>query len=302
VQTVIVDIDGTLADLTHRLHHVRNGARDWDTFFSLAGDDTVIQPISDLVRRLFDKYRVILVSGRPEKIRDITTGWLAAEAIPFVELLMRPDGDYRPDHIVKSQILDYILGDGHDVAFVIDDRPSVVAMWRERGLTCLQCRDWDEEAATKPGLLTLAVGPTGAGKTTFLVQRGADYGIHHSHVVSSDQMRADLCGNPHDQSKNEQVFKALHAVAKERIRHGLPTVIDATNIKRKDRLACAELTKGQVRYIVIDRPMDEKLRDAGWRLAAPGLIERHSQTFGSQLPDILRGDGLPNVTVVDARS
>ncbi len=58
----------------------------------------------------------------------------------YQDLHMRAEGDYRPDYIVKSQILDGILADGHDIAFVVDDRPSVVAMWRERGLTCLHVR------------------------------------------------------------------------------------------------------------------------------------------------------------------
>jgi predicted kinase len=177
-------------------------------------------------------------------------------------------------------------------------------MWRERGLTCLQCRDWEEALKVEPGILSLMVGPSGAGKSTWLQSEAAgDIGIHPSHVVSSDQFRADLCGDFRDQSMNDEVFAAVHAVAKVRLSHGLPTVIDATNLRRKDRMAAAALANGgRVRYLVIDRPMEEKVRDAGWRADLPfDLLAKHQQTFNSQIKDILAGDQLPNVEVIDLR-
>ncbi len=122
-------------------------------------------------------------------------------------------------------------------------------------------------------------------------------------MLSSDQFRADMCGDFRDQTKNDEVFAALHAVIKARLSHGLPTVIDATNLRRKDRMTAAALAKGgKVRYVVIDRPTEEKKRDAGWRATLPfDLIAKHEQTLGSQIKDILRGDGQPNVEVIDLR-
>jgi predicted kinase/phosphoglycolate phosphatase-like HAD superfamily hydrolase len=304
-KAVLFDIDGTLADATHRLHHVTREPKNYDAFFAAVGDDPVIEPVRELAQAL-DKqgYKLILVSGRSDKVRDLTEEWLARHEVPNHELHMRVDGDYRPDYVVKAEILDGIQADGNEVAFVVDDRPSVVAMWRERGLTCFQCRDWDEAPACQPGLLTLMVGTTGAGKTTWLQSiASTDFGIDPSHVLSSDQFRADLCGDFRDQTKNDAVFAALHAVARTRLSHGLPTVIDATNLRRKDRLAAAALAKGgKVRYIVIDRPNWQKQRDAGWRAELSfDLIAKHEQTLRSQLKDILAGDGMPNVEVIDLR-
>jgi predicted kinase len=304
-KAVIFDIDGTLADLTHRLHHIQNGSRNWDGFFAECGNDTVIEPIRDLAVLIARQgWKIILVSGRSDKVQEETKDWLGRSGVPYSELHMRPHGDYRQDFIIKSEILDRLNAEGNEIAFVVDDRPSVVAMWRERGLTCLQCRDWEEAPPCEPGLLTLMVGPSGAGKSTWLASEAAgQYGIHPSHVISSDQIRTDLCGDFRDQTKNDEVFAALHAMVKTRLSHGLPTVVDATNLRRKDRMTAAALAKGgKVRYILIDRPTEEKQHDAGWRAELPfDLIAKHEQTLGSQIKDIIRGDGLPNVEIIDLR-
>lgn len=304
---IIFDIDGTLSDLTHRLHHISGTSRKWDEFFDAASDDAPHNEIIELNKILKNAGKTIfVVSGRPEKIRGITEEWLSNHGVVYDELYMRPDGDHRQDFLVKSQILDGILADNYEIDFVIDDRDTVVEMWRERGIVCLQCREWRESKPERPnGLLTLMIGPSGAGKTTWLKSDEAKvYNIHPSHVVSSDQIRHDLCGDFKDQSKNDEVFVALHAVAKTRIENGLATVIDATNLKRKDRLACVDLAKGgPVRYFVVDRPMEDKKRDGGWRNELSiDLLAKHQQTFNSQIKDILGGDGQPNVQfVIDLR-
>lgn len=302
-EAVIFDIDGTLADLSHRLHHVKNGRKDWDAFFRGVGEDRLVEPIAKALWTFADRdWPIILCSGRPEKCRPATEEWLARHKIDFIALYMRPDADHRQDFIVKRELLDRIRADGYEPALVIDDRQSVVDMWRDNGLTCLQCRRDEPEAGS--ALLTIMVGPSGAGKTSWISKN-----VPPSQVVSSDATRGDLCGDWRDQTRNDDVFAALHAVVTARLKHGLPTTIDATNLRRKDRMACAELAKGgPVRYVVIDRPMDEKRRDGGWRneIVVDGkpfdLIGKHEQIFRSQIKDILAGDGLPNVEVIDVRA
>lgn len=307
MKAIIFDIDGTLADLSHRLHHVQGGKKDWPAFFGAMADDTVIEPVADHLRLCADRYPIILCSGRPEDYRAVTEKWLADSAIEYSALYMRAAGDYRPDDVVKSQLLDGILADGYEPILVVDDRPRVISMWRRRGLTCFQCREWvdDDAPLPKSGRLTLMVGPSGAGKSYWLASdQAAAFGITPAQIVSSDAIRTELCGNFLDQSRNDQVFSALHAVVKARIEHGLDTVVDATNLRRKDRLAVVSLAPAgsQIRYVVIDRSLSEKRRDGGWRTTLPiDLISKHAQTFGSQIKDILAGDGLANVEVIDLR-
>lgn len=307
MRAIICDLDGTLANIEHRLHHVKGQKKDWDAFFEGISDDTVVGPIADILDMYaFDETAVLLCSGRPERCRGKTVEWLSRNDVEYTKLYMRPNDDRRPDHIVKSQILDGILADGYEPIFVIDDRPSVVQMWRARGLTCLQCAPSEPEIPST-AILSLMVGPSGAGKSKWLMGYEASdvFGICREHIVESDALRRDLCnGNPYDQSKNNEVFAALHAIVSTRLRNGLPTVVDATNLRRKDRLEVAGLAQGRcpVRYFVIDRPMEEKRRDGGWRNELGfDLIAKHDQTFRSQIKDILAGDNLPNVTVIDLR-
>ena len=51
---------------------------------------------------------------------------------------MRKSGDNRSDAIVKREIYETHIKDRYQVDYVLDDRYSVVRMWRELRLTVLQ--------------------------------------------------------------------------------------------------------------------------------------------------------------------
>lgn len=141
---VLFDIDGTLADIEHRRHLVDCQKPNWAEFFDLMGSDSVNEPVAELYKELWqsNKYECILLSGRPEKYRKITEQWLVWNEIPFKRLLMRKDKDNRADHIIKEEVLNALISEGKRIAFVVDDRQSVVDMWRRNGLTCFQCADY----------------------------------------------------------------------------------------------------------------------------------------------------------------
>lgn len=146
-ECVIVDIDGTLADCGHRLHYIRKSPKSWSKFFStnLLAKDKLIEPIAKLVNSLNEQSSIIYATGRPDNLREATIDWLIEHELWFEpkELYMRTSGDTRADFIVKKEILYEIKQKGWKPWLSIDDRSSVVSMWRNEGLTCLQVAEGD---------------------------------------------------------------------------------------------------------------------------------------------------------------
>lgn len=138
---MLFDIDGTLADIEHRRKFVQCEKPDWKSFNARMGEDTPNWPIVSLYCSLWNTgdYDLILVTGRNEAYRKITEQWLTWNAIPFGDMYMRGDNDFRNDHVIKEEILGHLLSRGRRILFVVDDRQQVVDMWRRNGITVLQC-------------------------------------------------------------------------------------------------------------------------------------------------------------------
>lgn len=140
----IVDLDGTLCNIDHRLHYVRKveGKRpDWKNFFANISGDDVNQWCSTIVEALTCK--VIFCSGRPDNYRKETQHWLREKGFYGQDLFMRNRHDSRKDSIAKEIILDFEILTRWKPLFAIDDRKQVVDMWRSRGITCLACAEGD---------------------------------------------------------------------------------------------------------------------------------------------------------------
>ncbi|MCY4641509.1 MAG: hypothetical protein OXC41_02250 [Gammaproteobacteria bacterium] len=142
---VLLDIDGTLADNSHRQHLVSSPPKRWHEFFTKMTDDIPNVAVVNLYRTLCRSgdYDVVLVTARPEKYRSVTEDWLRRYNIDWTMLLMRADGDFRPDAEIKREMLDKLKCTLDEIVFVIDDRTQTVRMWRSLGLTCFQCADHD---------------------------------------------------------------------------------------------------------------------------------------------------------------
>ncbi|GAA1563311.1 NIF family HAD-type phosphatase [Actinomadura kijaniata] len=130
----LVDIDGTVA-----LRGTGPGARtpyDW----ARVGEDAPNPPVIAVVRALAAAgHRVIYLSGRSDACRDATRAWIAEHVgVPGEALLMRADGDRRRDTVVKRELYERRIAPVGPVTAVLEDRASVVAMWRRLGLTVLQ--------------------------------------------------------------------------------------------------------------------------------------------------------------------
>lgn len=140
IRCYIVDIDGTVANAAHRVHHIKKSPKDWDSFHAGVHLDKPHMHMWTLLRHLQDSgVDFVYVSGRPERNREATLKWLYDHEFPYASALyMRAEKDFRDDSIVKSELLDKLLAEGWSPIMAFDDRDRVVKMWRERGVPCLQ--------------------------------------------------------------------------------------------------------------------------------------------------------------------
>lgn len=153
----VIDLDGVVADVRHRLHHLDSKPRDWDAFFAGIPDDPVLPEGRAVVDRLAGDHEVVYLTGRPERTRSDTESWLERHRLPRGKLIMRRDGDRRPARQAKSALL-RTLAAGRTVSVVVDDDPEVCAGLTRQGWPVLVA-DW----MTRPG--TLATAQERLGRT-----------------------------------------------------------------------------------------------------------------------------------------
>lgn len=137
-RNIIFDIDGTLADPKDRLHFLKK--KDWNSFYDDCLDDAPIHNVIYLLQELKKNHHIIILTGRPERIKDKTLLWLKANNISFDEIYFRKDGDYRPDYEIKEEMLKNL---NRSIWFAVDDCKQVVDMFRKNNILCFQCKDGD---------------------------------------------------------------------------------------------------------------------------------------------------------------
>ena len=152
--------------------------------------------------------------------------------------------------------------------------------------------------------LVVMVGPSGAGKSTFIAEH-----FEPREVVSTDAIRREFTGDHRRHDKHNTVIDAYHRRIGEKLWAGQRVVADATHLRNSERrkVAFIALDYGiRVTYVVVNRPMEQKLKTAGWRegvrVKGKSLIQAHEETFEANEGEILRGDGLRGVTVIDTRN
>ena len=140
---IVFDIDGTLTLTAARAEkYLKEGAKDWEGFLSHCGDDPPNLPIIKIYKALESSNVIKMVTGRDERWRAITQHWLKIQGINICnsDLYMREAGDNRDDTIIKTEIIQPFK---NQIEMVFEDRASVVKMWRDLGITCLQV-DWGD--------------------------------------------------------------------------------------------------------------------------------------------------------------
>lgn len=155
--TILVDLDGTLADISHRLPLIQRDVPDWAAFYAACYGDKPKRWCEDLILAMSAAgYNVIIVSARSKTVETETVLWLRYKtrlASLFetgklqLQMIRASNKDYTPDQDLKRRWL-HKFGK-QNVLFVVDDRTRVVEMWRAEGITCLQCDAWPEYKRAK---------------------------------------------------------------------------------------------------------------------------------------------------------
>lgn len=144
---IVIDIDNTVSIIGDRLKYLNRKPKDWDSFYDNCLKDKPNFPIIRIIQGLFNlplvtyyNYQFFYITGRPERIREKTLLWLNKYNLccDTENLFMRKNHDYRPDYILKREIIEPFKD---KILMAFEDRDQVVQMYRELGITCLQVVD-----------------------------------------------------------------------------------------------------------------------------------------------------------------
>lgn len=148
---VLFDMDGTLCDVRSIRHLVEGPRRDFHAFHMASGGCPAHPEVAEAARDARREGRaVIIVTARMECYRHVTSMWLALNGVPSDALLMRRDGDFRKDFIVKREILAKIRRRWNPV-HAWDDNPEVIALWKQEGIAYTVVPGWNDKTERGDG-------------------------------------------------------------------------------------------------------------------------------------------------------
>jgi len=106
------------------------GRRDWTAFFEACGDDPVIEEVARLLELLDSSLAVILLTGRPGRVRPQTLAWLERYGLRWDLLVMRDRGDYAFVTDFKQGVVEDLRRHGFDLRLALeDDPPTTPCTW-----------------------------------------------------------------------------------------------------------------------------------------------------------------------------
>ncbi len=139
-EIVICGLDGVLAMIEHRLHHLYNeeGIRHWERFHADCIDDMPNLPLIDRLNQArAEGIAVILLSGRSSAVADRTRTWLARWQIGYDGLFLRPPGNFRPSAEYKESVIaSNFSGVAIRRIYESDTHLDVAAWATERNIPC----------------------------------------------------------------------------------------------------------------------------------------------------------------------
>ena len=141
---IILDVDGTLADVSSIRHFVAQHPKDFDSFH---GESVNVPPHARAVELAREAHAagqvVIVVTARRHMWRHQTAWFLAMHDIPSDVLIMRANDDHRRDVEVKRDILAQIRTRWNPV-LAVDDNPAICSLWESEGIPVEVIPGWED--------------------------------------------------------------------------------------------------------------------------------------------------------------
>tara|TARA_B100001758_G_C17862025_1_gene329479 strand:+ start:64 stop:501 length:438 start_codon:yes stop_codon:yes gene_type:complete len=140
IKIILCDIDGTIADNSHRQFLLKNN-NNWDKFFLEMKNDLPIYPV---INKVIDEFRdgkeIIFLTGRPSNYEKETNEWLKKYFTFEYKLVMRRENDRRNKLIVKKELFlnNFSV---NEIDYVIDNDAELLHQWKELGLRALDAID-----------------------------------------------------------------------------------------------------------------------------------------------------------------
>lgn len=132
--TIAFDADGTLVDVSDIVSLVKGKYKDFDLFHRKSLWSPPNQEVLELAYEAQDRgFKVIVVTAREERYRDVTQAWMDKFNVPYDNIFMRQSNDRRPDYVVKNEMFAHING-LYDIVHFVDDRKDIANVWKENGV------------------------------------------------------------------------------------------------------------------------------------------------------------------------
>lgn len=161
---ILCDLDGTVADNSHRQGFIQSTKKDWDSFYrpELILQDKPIEKAKAWVPNLISRVgpeNFIFLTGRPERTRQATEQWLSqnigiavrrlgyATLAPYSnkhlpQLVMRKDGDHRAAHVYKEELCEFLRTNSTTLLFLDDDERNTM-MYSRYGIFLKAPECWE---------------------------------------------------------------------------------------------------------------------------------------------------------------
>jgi FMN phosphatase YigB (HAD superfamily) len=136
-KTVIFDIDGTLANVEHRLHFLKENPANWSAWENASPQDLPVVATTLIARMFLEKKNITtrFWSSRPAARRITTLEWLKeniSERISDWQLKLRPNRDNLPAAELKRVWLTSLTENpGQDILCVFENDVRVKLMYEQ---------------------------------------------------------------------------------------------------------------------------------------------------------------------------